>query len=247
VWGPIGLQGLVLLGLYLLGALAALGAAAVFGRTILPGEGLPFTMELPSYRWPTPKLWATQVWGSAWAFLRRAGSIILVASITLWFLLTFPRVEAPPELDKAAATSFALEHSAAGSMGRALEPLIEPLGFDWKIGVGLIASLAAREVIVATLAQIYAATDEQRSLREAVRNDVDRETGKPVFDPPTVASLLVFFVFALQCMSTLAIMRRETNSWRWPAFAFGYLLVLAYGASFATYRLVGLFGLGAAT
>lgn len=243
VWGPIGLQGLVLLGLYLLGALAALGAAAVFGRTILPGEGLPFTMELPSYRWPTPKLWATQVWGSAWAFLRRAGSIILVASITLWFLLTFPRVEAPPELDKAAATSFALEHSAAGSMGRALEPLIEPLGFDWKIGVGLIASLAAREILVATLAQVYATgNDETGSLREALRSDIHPDTGRPVFTPATVGALLVFFVFALQCTSTLAIMRRETNSWRWPAFAFVYLLALAYGASFATHRVLTALG-----
>lgn len=240
VWGPVGLQGLVLLGLYLLGAVAALCAAAILGRTLLPGEGLPFAMELPSYRLPTPGLWASQVWGSASAFLRRAGSIILAASIALWFLLTFPRVEPPAGLDDAAATQFSLEHSAAGYLGHALEPVIAPLGFDWKIGVGLVASLAAREVIVATLAQIYAVSDEGTSLREAVRNDVDPETGDRVFDPPTVASLLVFFVFALQCMSTLAIMRRETNSWRWPAFAFGYLLALAYGASFVTYRLVGL-------
>jgi ferrous iron transport protein B len=240
VWGPIGLQGLVLLGLYVLGALAALGAAALLGRTLLPGEGLPFTMELPSYRWPTPLLWASQVWGSAWAFLRRAGTIILVATIALWLLLSFPRVDPPPDLDGAAAASFEIEHSIAGHLGHAIEPVIAPLGFDWKIGVGLVASLAAREVIVATLAQIYAASDESTSLREAIRRDVDPATGERVFDPPTVASLLVFFVFALQCMSTLAIMRRETNSWRWPAFAFGYLLALAYGASFVTYRLVGL-------
>ena len=238
VWGPIGLQGLVLLGLYVLGALAALTVAAVLARTLLPGEGLPFTMELPSYRWPTPSLWASQVWSSAKAFLARAGSIILLVSIALWFLLTFPRVEPPAELDEASAASYALEHSAAGQLGHALEPAIAPLGFDWKIGVGLVASLAAREVIVATLAQIYAAADEESSLRDAVRNDVDPNTGEKVFGLPTVASLLVFFVFALQCMSTLAIMRRETNSWRWPAFAFSYLLVLAYGASFVTYRLV---------
>jgi ferrous iron transport protein B len=239
VWGPVGLQGLVLLGLYVLGAAAALAAAAVLGRTLLPGEGLPFTMELPSYRWPMPSLWASQVWGSAWAFLRRAGTIILTVSIVLWFLLTFPRVAPPSELDEASAVSFALEHSAAGQLGHALEPAIEPLGFDWKIGVGLIASVAAREVIVATLAQIYATSDEGTSLRDAVRGDVDPETGRQVFDAAAVASLLVFFVFALQCMSTLAIMRRETNSWRWPAFAFGYLLVLAYSASFVTYRVVG--------
>ena len=115
-----------------------------------------------------------------------------------------------------------------------------PLRMDCtKIGVGLVASLAAREVIVATLAQIYAATDEGASLRDAIRADRDPRTGRTVFGPATVASLLVFFVFALQCTSTLAIMRRETNSWRWPAFAFAYLLALAYGASFATHRLVG--------
>ena len=241
VWGPIGLQGLVLLGLYGLGAGAAIVAAAVLGRLLLPSEGLPFTMELPSYRWPTLRLLASQVWGSASAFLRRAGTIILVTSIGLWFMLNFPRTEAPSDLEPAAAASYRLEHSAAGQLGHAIEPVIEPLGFDWKIGVGLIASLAAREVIVATLAQIYAASDEGSSLRTAVRNDVYPDTGEPVFDAATVASLLVFFVFALQCMSTLATMRRETNSWRWPAFAFSYLLALAYGASFVTYRVVGAF------
>jgi ferrous iron transport protein B len=241
VVGPIGLQGLVLLGLYLLGPLVALAVAAVLKRTLLPGEGLPFTMELPSYRMPTFSLWASQVWGSAWAFLRRAGTIILLASVVLWLLLTFPRVPAPDGMSEAAASRQALEQSYAGRAGRAIEPLIEPLGFNWKIGVGLIASLAAREVIVATLAQIYAAEEDERSLRAAVRADRDPRTGDPVFDPPTVAALLVFFVFALQCMSTLAIMRRETNSWRWPAFAFAYMLVLAYTMSFATNRIVSAF------
>src|SRR5262249_15658180 len=119
-----------------------------------------------------------------------------------------------------------------------IEPLIAPLGFDWKIGVGLLASLAAREVIVATLAQIYASSDADASLRAAVRADVDPRTGRPVFDAPTVAALLGFFVFALQCRSTLAVMAGETNGWRWPAFAFTYLLTLAYAASFVTHRIV---------
>jgi ferrous iron transport protein B len=238
VWGPIGLQGLVLLGLYLLGAVSALVVAALLKRTLLSGESLPFYMELPSYRTPPLKLVASQVWGSASAFLRRAGTVILAVSVVLWGLLTFPRVDAPPHLTEAEANRFALERSLAGRAGHAIEPLIAPLGFDWKIGVGLLASLAAREVIVATLAQIYAATDEESSLREAVRNDVDPHSGEKVFTPATVASLLVFFVFALQCMSTLAVIRRETNSWRWPAFAFGYLLALAWGASFLTHRLV---------
>ncbi len=239
LWGFLGLQGLVLLGLYTLGALAALAAAALLSRGLGRGDALPFYLELPPYRVPPVRLVASQVWGAARAFLRRAGSIILGVSIALWFLLSFPRVEPPPGLAEAEAASFALERSAAGRIGHALEPAIAPLGFDWKIGVGLVASLAAREVIVATLAQIYAATDgDAGSLREAIRADRNPGTGRPVFTPAAVASLLVFFVFALQCMSTLAIMRRETNSWRWPAFAFGYLLALAWGASFVTHRIV---------
>jgi len=242
VWGPIGLQGLVLLGLYVGGAVAALVVAAIFKKTLIRSDGLPFVMELPTYRWPTAKVWASQVFGSAWAFLRRAGTIILAASILLWVMLNFPKVDVPAHLEGPAASAYALEHSAAGRLGHAIEPAIAPLGFDWKIGVGLIASLAAREILVATLAQVYATgSEEGEPLREALRRDADPETGEKVFSPATVGALLVFFVFALQCTSTLAIMRRETNSWRWPAFAFGYLLVLAYTASFLTHRLVSTF------
>ena len=243
VLGPLGLQGLVLLGLYLLGAGAAVVAAAVLKRTLIRGEGLPFYLELPPYRIPPPRLLAHQVWGAAAAFLRRAGTIILGVTVVLWVLLTFPRGTPPGGLSERQAARWHVEQSAAGRIGHAIEPAIAPLGFDWKIGVGLVASLAAREVIVATLAQIYALADEDEgSLRGALRADVDPSSGRPVFTPATVAALLVFFVFALQCMSTLAVMRRETNSWRWPAFAFGYLLTLAYAASFATHRLVSWLG-----
>lgn len=240
VWGPIGLRGLVLLGLYVLGAATAVAAAAVLKRTLVPGEGLPFYLELPPYRVPPLRLWLLQVWSAARAFLRRAGTIILVVSIVLWGLLSFPRVEAPSGASESEAARLAVERSAAGRLGRAIEPAIAPLGFDWKIGVGLVASLAAREVIVATLAQVYAISgDDEGSLRDAIRADRDPRTGRPLFTPATVAALLVFFVFALQCTSTLAVMRRETNSWRWPAFAFGYLFVLAWSASFLAHRLVG--------
>jgi len=238
VFGPLGLQGLVLLGLYLVGSLTALLVASVLTRTLLREDAMPFYMELPPYRVPTAQLLASQVWRSTWAFLRRAGTIILAVSIVLWCLLSFPRHEAPAGASPAEASRYALEHSFAGRAGHAIQPLLAPLGFDWKIGIGLVASLAAREIIVSTLAQVYAASDEGQSLRTAVQNDVDPRTGKKVFDAATVASLLVFFVFALQCMSTLAIMRRETNSWRWPAFAFGYLLALAYAASFAAHHIV---------
>jgi ferrous iron transport protein B len=223
VLGPLGLQGLVLLGLYMLGGFASLVVAAVLKRTLLPGAALPFYLELPSYRMPSAKLWLSQVWGSASAFLRRAGTIILTVSVVLWVLLQFPASEPPPDATPAEASRHAIEHSYAGRAGHAIEPVIAPLGFDWKIGVGLLASLAAREVIVSTLAQIYAATDEETSLRAAIRRDLDPSTGRPVFDPPTVAALLVFFVFAL---------------WRWPAFAFGYLLVVAYAASWVAHRAV---------
>jgi len=238
VWGPLGLQGLVLLALYLIGGVSALVVAAIFKRTLLPSSALPFYLELPSYRMPTAKLWLSQVWKSAWAFVRRAGTTILTVSAALWVLMHVPQSDPPLGATPAEAARHRIEHSLAGAAGRAIEPAIAPLGFDWKIGVGLLASLAAREVIVATLAQIYAAGDEDTSLRAAIRADVDPRTGRAVFDPPTVAALLVFFVFALQCLSTLAIMRRETNSWRWPAFAFGYLLALAYTASWLTHRAV---------
>jgi ferrous iron transport protein B len=240
VLGPIGLQGLALLGLYLLGAVGALVAAAILGRTLVKADAMPFYLELPPYRMPPAKLVLSQVWGAASRFLRRAGTIILAVSIVLWALLTFPRHEAPAGLDEGQAAAYALEHSAGGRIGHALEPVIAPLGFDWKIGIGLVASLAAREVIVSTLAQIYAASgDDDTSLRVALANDRDRETGALIYTPATVAALLVFFVFALQCTSTIATLARETNSWRWPAFAFGYLLALAYGASFVAHRIVG--------
>lgn len=238
VLGPIGLQGLVLLGLYLVAPVVATAVAAVLRRTVLPGEAMPFVLELPSYRAPGIRLWVSQVWGSASAFLKRAGTIILLASMVLWVLLSFPRATPPPDMPAELEASYQLERSAAGQLGKAIEPAIEPLGFDWKIGVGLIASLAAREVIVATLAQVYASSDPDVTLREAIRADVRPETGEPLFDPPTVTALLVFFVFALQCTSTIATMARETNSWRWPAFAFSYMLVLAYGFAWLARQVV---------
>ena len=234
-----GLQGLVMLGLYALGAGTALVAAAILKSTLLRGQVSSFYMELPPYRMPSLQLLSAQVWASAWAFIRRAGTLILITSIVLWTLLTFPRVDPDPSLSPQAQASQALDASAAASLGRAVEPLIEPLGFDWRIGVGLIASLAAREVIVATLSQIYAVgdADDFDGLRAALQNDVDPLTGEPSFTLPVALSLLVFFVFALQCMSTIVVMRRETGSWRWPALAFSYMLGLAYAASFVTYRV----------
>ena len=213
------------------------------GRGVLRGQISTFYLELPPYRLPTARLLAVQVWGSARAFLKRAGTMILLASLVLWALLTFPRIPPDPVLSAGDQAQAQLEASAAAHMGRAIEPLIEPLGFDWRIGVGLIGSLAAREVIVSTLAQIYAVGSDNdfEGLRQALVTDRDPETGQPGFTLATALALLVFFVFALQCSSTIVVMWRETGSWRWPAFAFSYMLAIAYGASFVTFRLATAF------
>lgn len=235
----LGVQGLVMLGLYLLGVGTAFASAALLNTTLLRGTPSVFYMELPPYRWPPARLLVRQVWQSASAFVRRAGSIILLASVVLWALLSFPHAAPDPSRTPAEQSRANLEASAAAQLGRAIEPAIAPLGFDWKIGVGLIASLAAREVIVATLAQIHAVgnADDFDGLRDALRRDVDPATGRAVFTLPVALSLLVFFVFALQCTSTIVVMARETGSWRWPAIAFTYMLTLAWIGSFVTYRV----------
>lgn len=237
-WGPLGAQGLTLFSLYLGGALAAFAVAALLKKFVVKGDDLPFYLELPPYRFPQTQVVARQVWDRASSFLKRAGTVILAVAILLWTLMTFPRVDLPDGISENLAKQMAVEQSLAGKLGKSIEPVVAPLGFDWKIGVGLIASLAAREVIVATLAQVYAVGGEDGSLREAMKNDRHPSTGKKIFTTATVGSLLVFFVFALQCTSTIAVMRRETNSWKWPFFAFGYLLLMAYSASFLTYRII---------
>ena len=153
--------------------------------------------------------------------------------------MTFPTAPENPALSPSEQAQANLEASAASKLGHFIEPAIQPLGFDWKIGVGLVASLAAREVIVSTLAQIYAVADIDGGtpLREALVSDIDPRTGKRVFDLPTALSLLVFFVFALQCTSTVVVMARETGGWRWPTLAFSYMLALAWVGSFITYQV----------
>jgi ferrous iron transport protein B len=226
-----------------LGVLVAFTSAALLNSTLLRGTPSVFYMELPPYRWPTLRLLGRQVWESVRAFLRRAGTIILATSMVLWVLLSFPKAGDLPGATPAVQARADLEASFAAQLGRKIEPVIRPLGFDWKIGVGLIGSLAAREVIVSTLAQIHAvgSPDDFTGLRDALRADVDSQTGKPVFDLAVALSLLVFFVFALQCISTVVVMARETGTWHWPGFALIYTYALAWAASFITYNLAGLF------
>ena len=226
VLGPLRSQGLVMFGLYLLGAVSGLVYAGVLHLTTRRGASASFVMELPPYRWPTWRGVAIQTWEGAGGFVRKAGTIILATSMALWVLLNVPQVDAPSGLPPAAAASYEMEHSIAGYAGQALEPVTAPLGFEWRTNVALIGSLAAREVFVSTISITTAAQDED-SVGDRMASITD-DSGDPIYDGPTVAALLIFFVYALQCFPTIAVLRRETNSWRWPAIAFGSMLVLAY-------------------
>jgi ferrous iron transport protein B len=259
---------LVFTGAYLLGVVAALVAAFALKRTILRGESRPLVLELPSYKLPSLRTAVLMTMDRAWVFIKNAGTVILAISIILWALATYPKSAPPREavaLQEQAAkltgmeagalqdqadrliSRSALANSAAGRLGHWIEPVLRPLGFDWQIGIGIISSFAAREVVVSTLAVVYdvgeKAAEENPdslydSLRKAVRND-----GTKVFTTATCASLLVFYVLAMQCLSTQAITRRETNSLKWPAFQLIYMTVLAYAGSFIIYQTLHAFGI----
>lgn len=237
VLGPIRLQGLVLLGLYLLGSLGGLAFAAILKATALRDATTPFYMELPPYRWPTGRLVVMQIRDSAGFFLRKAGTTILATSMVLWVLLHVPFADPPNGVEGSAADAYRMEHSLAGDAGRAIEPFFSPLGFDWRIDVAVIGSFSARETFVSTLAQT-AATDEDHASDAVV--SMARPDGSDLFDAGTVAAVLVFFVFALQCMSTIAVIARETNSWRWPAVAFTSMSVAAYVFAFIAHEIAGI-------
>ncbi len=218
----LGMRAAVLLGLYGLGIVAAIGTAFLLKRTLLRAKPSSFLMELPPYRVPSLRSLALRLIDRTRIFLRRAGRIIFTVAVVLWALTQFPRVDGgPPPVDD----------SALGRMGHVMEPVIAPLGFNWQIGVGLVTSLAAREVIVGTLGTIYGvedASEDSLQLQQALKRDLTLGSA---------LALLVFFVFALQCMSTVAVMRRETAGWKWPALQFTYMLLLAYGAAFATVHI----------
>ncbi len=248
-WGPFSAQGAVMFGLYVVGALSAMAAAWVFSRLGRSrGLLLPFYMEIPPYRIPSARSVALSVFDAAKTFLRKVGKIILVTTVLLWVLLNLPthsvgdlqQAGVDPG-DKTAVSAYVIDHSYAAAVGRAVEPVFEPLGFDWRINVGVIASLSAREVFVATLGQVASAENPdnpQTALQSMTVADGPRQ-GEPLFTPPVVAALLVFFLFALQCMSTVGAMRRESGSWRWPAIAFTYMFVLAWTMAWLARLAVG--------
>jgi ferrous iron transport protein B len=233
--GPFNLQGLVLFALYVAGVVGALLVALVMKRITMRSSYHPLLMELPEYHWPNLRNLLTGLWERTRIFLARVGTIILALMVLMWFLASYP---APPD----GATGPAIRYSFAGMAGAGLDHLFKPLGFNWQISVALVPGLAAREVVVGALGTVYALSssssggDVETALRPMIAHS---------WSLATALSLLVWYVFAPQCLSTLVTVRRETNSWRYPAIMAGYLFVLAYACAFVTYRVALLFGGGA--
>lgn len=275
-WAFVKLQSLVMLGMYVLGILTAVAVAGILKLTLLRGETPPFVMELPSYKTPGPWVVAQRMLEQGWAFVYRAGTLILAVSIVIWALAYYPRsedkihpallsqqqeltaqmeafeannpdAEPPTEItaplqqvnDRIAGAH--LENSFLGQMGHAIEPAVRPLGWDWKLGAAAIASFPAREVVIATLGVIYNLgedeDEESDSLKETLQRATWHGTDRPVFTIPVALSVMVFFALCAQCVSTLAIMYRESGGWRWPAFTFVYMTALAYVGAFITYQV----------
>ena len=263
---------LVFTGAYAFGVVTALIVALIFKGTILPGGSKPLMIELPQYRVPGLRVALLHTFDRAKIFVKQAGTIILTISLVLWALSYYPK-SAPPAAAEVLARQAAqfeasgdvtkanelhakagrltaqssLKNSFAGKIGRAIEPAIAPLGYDWQIGIGIFSSFAAREVIVSTLAIVYgvgedAAENNRSSLYDSLRH-ARRMDGTPIFNTATCASLLVFYILAAQCLSTTAVVRRETNSWKWPLFQIAYMTGLAYVLALITYQVLRYFGL----
>jgi ferrous iron transport protein B len=264
VFGFLSLPGLVLFSLYAMGILAAVAVAWVLKRTALRGPRPLYVMELPPYRVPSWRSVVLTVRDRAGLFVQKAGTVILAVSIVLWFLASYPKshqirpLEQRLEMAKAAGlhaqeteikndiAGVSLRDSFAGRAGRLIEPAIAPLGFDWKIGIALLSSFAAREVMVSTMATVYNLGDSDPtsvSLRDKLRH-AETATGARAYSPLMAISLMVFFVLACQCMSTVAVVRRETNSWSWPIFMVVMMNALAWVASFAVFQGGKALGLG---
>jgi len=259
ILGWLKLQGLTMLAMYLLGTVVALLMAWLFKKTLLKGETPMLIMELPPYKRPLLRVVARHMWDRSRLFLRRAGTVILGINILLWFLATYPRTETgvtgkgsdgvmEKQIARGANTPSSAElageklrNSFAGRMGHFIEPAIAPLGFDWKMGIGIITSFAAREVFVSTMSTVYNVgnADESETGKQALAQtlrDQRRPDGSPLYTPLLAITLMVFYVFALQCASTVAVVRRETNSWKWPVFQWLYMGALAWILAFITWH-----------
>jgi ferrous iron transport protein B len=219
-----GTRAAAMLALYVLGFLMAVITARLLKASVLKSKNASFILEMPPYRWPTVTSLGLRLLDRGKAFAYRAGTVILGVSLLLWALTNFPLHQGKPP---------ALSESLVARAGHLIQPAIAPLGFDWKIGVGLVTSVAARETIIATLGTLYGIDPESHAmdLQQALRHELS---------PAAAVALLVFFAFAMQCMSTIAVVRRETNSWKWPALQFGYMTVLAYASAFLAFRLLSI-------
>ena len=255
--GWIALSGIVLMGMYFVGVLVAIPVAILLKKTLLRGETTPFVMEMPDYKMPSIRVVFSRVWAASLEFTVRAGTLIFAASILIWFAGYWPgdhtkhhhlqtKLESIEESTPGFATmqqelhleqSRLLENSLLGKTGHLIEPIVRPLGWDWKIGVGVIASFPAREVIISTLGTIYSlgGEDNEEGLIGAMRASKHAD-GTPVYNLPVALSVMVFFALCAQCVSTLLVIRRETNSWFWPILSFTYMTVLAYVGAWATYQ-----------
>jgi len=219
--GFLGLRTIVMLSLYLAGFVGAMTTAWLLKSSILKSSETPFILELPQYRMPTLRSLALRLVDRARIFLRQAGTIILCVTLALWVLAHLPVIQSPGGVISAPE----LADSLIGRLGHFIEPAIAPLGFNWKIGIGLLSSVLAREVMVSTMGTLYGADPATQSMHLQTALHHDMTLGGAL-------ALMIFFAFAMQCTSTMAVVRRETNSWRWPAIQFLYMLALAYGAAF---------------
>ena len=257
LFGFFNYQGLVLMGLYLLGFFAAILSAFVMKFFIKTREKSYLIMEMPMYRRPKWSNVGYTIVEKTKAFVFEAGKVILAISVILWVLASYGPGDQMSEAEKivtaqtsnqhlnehelqAHISSYRLEHSYAGIIGKALEPAIKPLGYDWKIGIALVTSFAAREVFVSTVATIYSlgGTDDQQTIKGRLKSEINPETGGPRYTPAVGMSLLVFYTLAMQCMSTLAIVKRETKGWKWPLIQLTYMTALAYISAFIIFQIL---------
>jgi len=230
--GTIGLQALTMMGLYLLGIAVAIPVALLLKRTSLKGTSGAFLMELPSYKMPDPRTVWMRVYHACLAFLRRAGTVIFAASVIVWGLATFPQTDTED-------ASLALKNSALGVMGQAIEPVVRPLGWDWRLAIATLSAFPAREIVIASLGTIYSVEDPEEdteSLKFALMR-ARNEDGGPAFTIPVVLSVLVFFALCAQCSSTLVVIKKETGELGWALFTFGYMTALAYAGAFLIFQI----------
>ncbi|WP_109833293.1 ferrous iron transport protein B [Reichenbachiella versicolor] len=258
VFGFLHLQGLALMALYLVGFLGAILSALAMQKILKVNERSYFIMELPVYRWPKWNNVGTTIYSKSKTFVFEAGKVILGISVILWFLASYgvgdefnnpdkyvqqenPELVVGSKEYEDVLVSYKLEHSFAGVMGKAIEPAIRPLGYDWKIGIALITSFAAREVFVGTIATIYsvgADAEDEATIKEKLRAEINPYTGQPMYSLALGVSLMIFYAFAMQCMSTLAVVKRETKSWKWPILQLFYMSGAAYVFAFISYQLL---------